>query len=47
MKLRKPQKFKTNKENTKRLKKSALPNIRKLLNDENDKKQKNIKSIQS
>ena len=47
MKLRKPKKFKTNKENTKRLKKSALPYMRKLLNDENDKKQKIIKSIQS
>ena len=39
MKLRKSTTYKINKQNTKRLKKSALPYMRKLLNDENEKKE--------
>ena len=38
MKIRKPRKYKTYKQNTKRLKKSALPYMRKLLNDKNKRK---------
>ena len=47
MKIRKQKKYKTNKQNTNRLKKSALPYMRKLLNDEYEKKQKIIQNIQS
>ena len=46
MKLRKPTKYKINKQNTKRLKKSALPYMRKLLKDENEKKEITMKNIQ-
>ena len=47
MKKRKQKKYKTNKQNTNRLKKSALPYMRKLLNDEYDRKQKIIQNIHS
>ena len=47
MKMRKQKKYKTNKQNTNRLKKSALPYMRKLLNDEYDRKQKIIQNIHS
>ena len=44
MKKRKQKKFKTSKQNTDRLKKSALPYMRKLLNDENEQKNLIIES---
>ena len=47
MKIRKPRKYKTYKQNTKRLKKSALPYMRKLLNDKNEKNQIILKNIQT
>jgi hypothetical protein len=47
MKKRKQKKYKTNKQNTNRLKKSALPYMRKLLNDEYDRKEKIIQNIHS
>ena len=47
MNLRNKRKYKTNKQNTKRYKNSALPYMRKLLNNEHRKKQKIIKEIQT
>ena len=47
MKMRKVEKYETNKQNTNRLKKSALPYMRKLLNEEYNRKQKIIESIHS
>ena len=47
MKMRKQKKYKTNKQNTNRLKKSALPYMRKLLNDEYDRNEKIIQNIHS
>jgi hypothetical protein len=47
MEMRKVKKYKTNKQNTNRLKKSALPYMRKLLNEEYNRKQKIIKNIHS
>ena len=47
MKMRKGNKYKTNKQNTNRLKKSALPYMRKLLNEEYNRKQKIIQNIYS
>ena len=47
MKKRKERKFKTNKQNTKRLKKSALPYMRKLLNNEYEMKNRIIQNIHS
>ena len=47
MKTRKHKKYKTNKQNTKRFKKSALPYMRKLLNNECEKKKRIIQNIQS
>jgi hypothetical protein len=47
MKMRKVKKYKTNKQNTNRLKKSALPYMRKLLNEEYNRKQKIIENSHS
>ena len=45
MKTRNKQKFKINKQNTKRYKKSAIPYMRKLLNLEYQEKRKMIEGI--
>ena len=45
MKKRKQQKYQTKKQNTNRYKKSALPYMRKLLNNENERNNKIMKTF--
>ena len=45
MKKRKQQKYQTKKQNTNRYKKSALPNMRKLLNNDNERNEKILKTF--